>query len=46
MLLPSRIKRFKNFLELFNKKAIKGQIILNTIEFIDNHKNVPTLDDP
>ena len=29
MLLPSRIKRFKVFLEMFNKKAIKGKIILS-----------------
>lgn len=34
MLLPSRIKRFKFFLEIYNKKATKGPIILQTIEFL------------
>jgi len=34
MLLPSRIKRFKLFLEAFNKKAIKGKILLPPISFL------------
>jgi hypothetical protein len=42
MLLPSRIKRFKNFLETYNKKAIKGKIILSPIEFI-KPENEPSL---
>jgi len=42
MLLPSRIKRFKVFLEMFNKKAIKGKIILSQIEFI-KPENEPSL---
>lgn len=45
MVLPSRIKRFKNFLIQFNKKALKGRSILNPIEFIEK-KNLPTLNDP
>jgi hypothetical protein len=42
MLLPSRIKRFKNFLEMYNKKAIKGKIIISPIEFIKS-KNEPSI---
>jgi hypothetical protein len=41
MLLPSRIRRFKNFLETYNKKAIKGKIILSPIDFIKS-KNEPS----
>jgi hypothetical protein len=43
MLLPSRINRFKKFLEVYNKKAIKGKIILSQIEFI-TPQNEPSLD--
>jgi LAGLIDADG endonuclease len=43
MLLPSRIKRFKNFIEIYNKKAIKGKIILSQIEYKQS-KNDPSLD--
>lgn len=43
MLLPSRIKRFKKFLEMYNKKAIKGKIILSQIDFLQS-KNEPSLD--
>jgi hypothetical protein len=42
MLLPSRIKRFKHFLEVYNKKAIKGKILLSQIEFIKSN-NEPSL---
>lgn len=42
MLLPSRIKKFKKFLEVYNKKAIKGKIILSQIEFIKSN-NEPSL---
>jgi len=42
MLLPSRIKRFKSFLEMYNKKAIKGKIILSQIEYKIS-KNEPSL---
>ena len=42
MLLPSRINRFKKFLELYNKKVIKGKIILPQIDFIES-KNEPSL---
>lgn len=42
MLLPSRINRFKKFLEVYNKKAIKGKIILLPIEFI-KPENEPSL---
>ncbi len=42
MLLPSRIKRFKVFLEMFNKKAIKGKIILSQIDYI-KPENGPSL---
>jgi hypothetical protein len=42
MLLPSRIKRFKLFLDIFNKKAIKGKIILAQIEH-KIYKNEPSL---
>lgn len=42
MLLPTRIKRFKNFLELYNKKAIKGKILLSPIPFIFS-QNEPSL---
>ena len=42
MLLPSRIKRFKKFLEVYNKKAIKGKILLSQIEFIKSN-NEPSL---
>jgi hypothetical protein len=42
MLLPSRIKRFKIFIEIYNKKAIKGKIILSPIEFL-NYKNEPSI---
>ena len=34
MILPSRIKRFKLFLDVYNKKAIKGKIKLTPIKFI------------
>jgi len=44
MRLPSRIKRFERFLEVYNKKAIKGKIRLNTIEKITNKKEL-TLND-
>jgi len=40
MLLPSRIKRFKKFLEVYNKKAIKGKILLSQIEFINQIMNL------
>jgi len=43
MILPTRIKRFKLFLEVFNKKAIKGKIILKPIEFKQFNK-LPSLD--
>lgn len=42
MLLPSRINRFKKFLDVYNKKAIKGKIILPQIENI-NSQNEPSL---
>lgn len=42
MLLPTRIKRFKNFMEVYNKKATKGKIILSQIEFI-KPKDDPSL---
>ena len=42
MILPSRINRFKKFLEVYNKKAIKGKIILSKIDFIES-KNEPSL---
>jgi len=42
MILPSRINRFKKFLEVYNKKAIKGKIILSQIEFIKS-QNEPSL---
>lgn len=42
MLLPTRIKRFKIFLEVYNKKAIKGKIILPQIEFL-KPENEPSL---
>jgi hypothetical protein len=42
MLLPSRINRFKNFLEVYNKKSLKGKIILFQIEYIKS-KNEPSL---
>ena len=44
MVLPSRIKRFKRFIEIYNKKAIKGKIIIKPIEYI-NYKHKPTLND-
>ena len=40
MILPSRINRFKNFLEVHNKKAIKGKIILSHIDFIDSKNEI------
>jgi hypothetical protein len=42
MLLPSRIKRFKKFLNMYNKKSIKGKIILSQIDFIKS-ENEPSL---
>jgi len=42
MMLPSRINRFKNFLEVYNKKAIKGKIILSQILYL-NSENKPSL---
>ena len=42
MLLPTRIKRFKKFMEVYNKKATKGKIILSQIEFIKPN-NEPSL---
>ena len=36
------INRFKKFLEVYNKKAIKGKIILSQIEFIKS-QNEPSL---
>jgi len=44
MKLSSRIKRFERFLEVYNKKAIKGKIILSTIEK-RSIKKEPTLND-
>jgi LAGLIDADG endonuclease len=42
MILPSRINRFKKFLEVYNKKAIKGKIILPQIAFLES-SNSPSL---
>jgi len=42
MVLPSRIKRFNKFLDIYNKKAIKGKILVKPIEFVIP-KNEPSL---